>query len=172
MDSGSSVTAMSEELAQALRGQVGITQTALTQAFVGHARGVRSLGQECDIETQSSPLYLTIDTSWGPVRFAMPFIVLLGGSDVVIIGQKTLGEKLGIDVVAQLKTFVLKAQGRQDVAGMELTPRSVGEPNDAVVLRAATSVKAFVPGGDSPGDVDDEVTLILPSLQPMVYQDS
>ena len=109
MDSSSSVTAMSEELVQALRGQVGMAQTALTQAFVGHARVVTLLGQGCDIETQSCPLHLTIDTPWGPVPFTMPFIVLPGRGDVVIIGQKTLREKLGIDVMAQLKTSVLKA---------------------------------------------------------------
>ena len=49
MDSGSSITAMPEELVQALRGQAGMTQTALTQAFVEHARVATSLGQECDI---------------------------------------------------------------------------------------------------------------------------
>ena len=39
MDSGPSITAMSEELVRALRGQPGMTQTALTQAFVGYACG-------------------------------------------------------------------------------------------------------------------------------------
>ena len=105
---------MSEEVVQALRGQPGVTQTALTQAFVGHARVVTSLGQDCDIETQSCPLHLTIDTPWGPVRFSMLFIVLPGGGNVVIIGQKTLRDKLGIDAMAQLKASVLKAQGHQD----------------------------------------------------------
>ena len=33
-------------------------------------------------------------------------------------------------------------------------------------------VRAFVPGGDAPGDVDDEVTLILRSQRPMIFQDS
>ena len=33
------VTAMSEELVEALRRQPGMMQTTLTQAFVGHARG-------------------------------------------------------------------------------------------------------------------------------------
>ena len=70
-------------------------------------------------------------------------------------------EKLGIDVMAQLKPSVLKAQGRRDGAGMELTARSVGEPNDGAVLRAAMAVTAFVPGGDAPGDVNDEVALTL-----------
>ena len=64
MASRSSITAMSEELVQALREQVGMTQIALRQTFVGHARVVTSLGQECDIETQSCPLHLTIDTPW------------------------------------------------------------------------------------------------------------
>ena len=172
MGSGSSITAMSEELVHALRGQPGATQTALTQAFVGHARVVTSLGQECDLEMQSCPLHLTIDTPWGPVRFTMPFIVLSGGDDVVIIGQKALREKLGIDVMAQLKPSVLKAQGRQDGAEIELTARPVGEPNDGAVLRAAMAVTSSVPGGDAPGDVDDEVALTLPSQRPMISQDS
>ena len=111
MESGSGITAMSEELAETLRRQPGMMQTALTQAFVGHARVVTSLGQECDIVTQSCPLHLTIETPWGPVRFTMPFIVLPRGGDVVIIGQKILGEKLGIDVMAQLMASVLKAHG-------------------------------------------------------------
>ena len=91
---------------------------------------------------------------------------------MVIIGQKTLREKLGIDVMAQLKVSVLKAQGRRDVAGMELTARSVGEPNDGAVLRAAMAVTAFVLGGDAPGDVDDVVALTLPSQRPMIFQNS
>ena len=54
-------------------------QTALlTQAFVGHARVVTSLDQECDIVTQPCPLHPTIRTLWGPVRFTMPFVVLPG----------------------------------------------------------------------------------------------
>ena len=29
-----------------------------------------------------------------------------------------------------------------------------------------------MPGGDAPGDVDDEVALMLPSQRPMIFQDS
>ena len=68
MDSGSSIATMSEELVQALWGQPGMTQTALTQAFVAHARVVTSLGQECDIVTQTCPLHLKIGTPWGAVH--------------------------------------------------------------------------------------------------------
>ena len=49
IDSGSGITAMSEELVEALRRQPGMTQTALTRAFVGHARVVTSLGQELSL---------------------------------------------------------------------------------------------------------------------------
>ena len=45
MDSGSGITARSEELVESLQGQPGMTQTALTKAFVGHARVVTSLGR-------------------------------------------------------------------------------------------------------------------------------
>ena len=116
MDSGSGIAAISKELVEALQGQPGMTQTALTQACVWHTRVVTSLGQECDIETQSYLLHLTIEAPWGPVRFTMPFMVLPSGGDVVIIGQKTLRAKLGIDVMAQLKASVLKAQGCWDGA--------------------------------------------------------
>ena len=74
--------------------------------------------------------------------------------------------------MAQLKVSVLKAQRCQDGAGMELLARSVGDPNDGAVLRAAMAVTAFVPGGDAPGDVEDEVTLVLPSQRPIIFQDS
>ena len=33
------------------------------------------------------------------------------------------------------------------------------------------AVTAFVPGGDAPGDVDDEVALLLPPQRPMIFQD-
>ena len=46
MDSDSSITAMSEELVLALQRQLGVTQTALMQAFVGYARVVTLLSQE------------------------------------------------------------------------------------------------------------------------------
>ena len=94
--------------------------------------------------------------------------MLPGGGRCVIIGQKTLRDKLGTDVMAQLKASVLNACGRQYGAGVELTARVVVEPNAGAVLRAAMAVTAFGPGGDAPGDVDDDVTLELLSQRPMI----
>ena len=87
IDSCSGITAVSEALVEALRQQPGMTQTALAHAFVGHARMVTFLGQECDIVTQSCPLHPTIETPWRPVQLTMPFIVLPEEDDAVIIGQ-------------------------------------------------------------------------------------
>ena len=171
IDSGSGITARLEELVEAVQGQPGMTQAALTQAFFGHARMVTALDQECDIETQSCPLPLTIETPWGPVQFTMPFIVLPGGGDVVIIGQKMLREKLGIDVMAQPKASVLKAHGWQDNSWIEFTAVAVGEPHAGAVLREAMAVTAFGPGGDASGGVEDEVTLTLLSQRPMMFHD-
>ena len=61
---------------------------------------------------------------------------------------------------------------RQDDAEIELTARSVGEPTNGAELLAAMAGTAFVPGGDAPGDVDDDVALTLPSKRPMIFQDS
>ena len=79
-----------------------------------------SLAQDCDIVTQTCQIHLTIENPWGPVRFTMRSIVLPGGGAVFIIRQKTLGEKLGIDVMAQLKTSLLKAHGREDGPEMKI----------------------------------------------------
>ena len=78
MNSCSSITAMSEGLVQTLRGQPRRTKTALTQAFDGYARVATSLGQKCDIETQPYPLYLTIETPLGSVRYTIPSMFALG----------------------------------------------------------------------------------------------
>ena len=122
--------------------------------------------------TQSCPLHLAIETSSGPVRFTTPFIVLPEGGDVVIIGQQTLREKLGIDVMAQLKASVLKAHGLEDGPEIEITAGAVGEHNAGAVLRGAMAVTAFGPRGDAPGDADDDVTLTLLSQRSMMFQDS
>ena len=147
-------------------------QTALTQAFVGHARVVTSLGQECDTVMQSCPLHLTIETTWGPVLFTMQFIVLPGVGDVVIIWQKTLRRKLGIDVITQLKASVRKAHEREDGPEMEDTTGAVDEPNAGAVLRAAMAATAFGPGNGEPSDVVYDATLTLLSQRPMMFQDS
>ena len=91
---------------------------------------------------------------------------------MVIIGQTTLREKLGIDVMAELKASVLKVFGREDGPETEITSGAVGEPNAGAVLWTAMAITAFGPGGDAYGDVDDNVTLTPVSQRPIVFHDS
>ena len=53
---------------------------------------------------------------------------------------------------------------------METRADAVDEPNAGAVLRAAMAVTAFGPGGDAPGDVDDDVTRALLPQRPMMFQ--
>ena len=55
---------------------------------------------------------------------------------------------------------------------MEITAGAVDELNDDAVLLATIVVTALEPGGDAPGDVDDDVTLALLSQRPMMFQDA
>ena len=126
--------------------------------------------------TQSSPLHLTIETPLGPVRVTMPFIVLPGGGDVVVNGQKSLREKLEVEVMAQLKASlmasVLKAHERENDPEMEITAGVVGEPNAGALVRAAMAVTTFGPCGYTPGDVDDDIAQTLLSQRHMMFKDS
>ena len=81
-----------------------------------------------------------------------------------------MSEKLGIDVTAELKASVLNAHGRVEGPEREITAGAVGEPNAGAALRA--TVTAFGPGGEEPGEVDDDVTRTLLSQRPMMFQDS
>ena len=65
---------------------------------------------------------------------------------------------------------MLKAHRRED--GREITAGAAGEPNAGAVLRAAMAATAFGPGGDAPGDVDDDVALMVLSRRSMMFQDS
>ena len=161
---------MSGKLVEAVWGQSGMKKTALTQEFVGHARNLTSLGQESDIMNQSCWLHLTIQAPWGPVQYTNRFIMPTVGGDVVIIGQTTLREKLGVDTMTQLKLSVQEACARRHGAGMVLAARALGEPNAGSVLRAAMAVTAFGLSGVAPDDGDNNFTLMRPSQRPMIFQ--
>ena len=90
----------------------------------------------------------------------------------LLSGRRHLREKLGIDVMTQLKASVLKAHGREDGPTMEAAAGTVNEPNAGAVLRAAMAVTAFGLGGGAPGDVDDDATLTLLSQRPTMFQDA
>ena len=77
-DSGSGITAISEESVEALWKKPREVQAALTLAIVGLARVMTSSGKECAVEMQSCPLNKAIETPRENVRFTVLFIVLPG----------------------------------------------------------------------------------------------
>lgn len=48
----------------------------------------------------------------------------------------------------------------------------MSEPKAGAVRRAAITCRAFVPCGDVPGDIDNDITLTLPSQRRMILKDS
>ena len=71
-------------------------------------------GQEVVVRNQTRTLQVAIGTPWGPVVISTAFAVIPGTDSVLILGSKTLREKLGIDVMASLTG---KAQVVIDRAG-------------------------------------------------------
>ena len=67
---------------------------------------------------------------------------------------------------------MLNAHGRNYGSEMETTVGSAGEPNAGAVLRAVMAVTAFGPGGDAPGDVEDDVILTLLSQRLTMFKDA
>lgn len=51
-------------------------------------------------------MHLTVTSSWGDVRITLPFMMMPGQAGIVIIGDKTLKEMLGIHIMGQLNTTV------------------------------------------------------------------
>ena len=82
------------------------------------------------------------------------------------------GERNSASTSCAAQGLCTEGTRRQDGAGVDLTSRFMGEPNDGAVLRAAMAVTEFVPGGDVPGDEDDEVALTLPCQRSMIFLDS
>ena len=62
---------------------------------------------------------------------------------MVIIGQKTLREKNGLDVISKQNASVKKSRGREDGVELHITDGAVGEPDARDVLGMAIAITAF-----------------------------
>ena len=71
---------------------------------------------------------MTIGTPWDPVAISTAFSVIPGTDSVLILGSKTLCEKMGIDVMSSLEG---KAQGGD---------RSSGDMPEDIVSRGGMSL--------------------------------
>jgi len=66
LDSGSGVTAISEALLAEL--QQRVPDVKLDKPFDGKARVETATGDVRNVETETYPLHLNVQSSWGPVR--------------------------------------------------------------------------------------------------------
>ena len=72
------------------------------------------------------------------------------------------------DAARGIGTEACRRQGGVEVG---VTAHAMGEPNAGAVLWVAIAVTAFGPCVDAPGEVDDDVTLMLRSQRPMSLHD-
>ena len=91
---------------------------------------------------QIRTLHVAIGTPWGPVVISTAFAVISGTDSVLILGSKTLREKLGIDVMAYLKG---KAQGG-DRSSADM-PDDVGSRGGISLRRVAVTMKGMQAAG-------------------------
>ena len=127
LDSGSSITCLSERLAQ--RMEQRFRGKPLVHPCVKDMSVKLANGQKVVVRNQTSILQVAIGTPWGPVVISTAFAVIPGNDSELILGSKTLREKLGIDVMVSLKG---KAQGGD---------RSTGEMIEDVVSRGGIPLR-------------------------------
>ena len=109
LDSGSGVASISEELISKMTS--ASPGVSLVRPFQGSARVRNAFGKEQGITHETMPLLLTLAALWGRVRFQLPFVVLPGLGDLLIVGQVTLQEVLKVDVMGMLQQTVLEVRG-------------------------------------------------------------
>ena len=95
-------------------------------------------GRNVMVKNQTRTLQVAIGTPWGPVVISTAFAVIPGTYSVLILGSKTLREKLGIDVMASFKS---KAQGGDKLSGD--MPEDVGSRGGISLRRAAVTMKGM-----------------------------
>ena len=80
-------------------------------------------GRAVPIERQTCSLTAITMTPWGPVTIWLALAVLPGEDDLLILGSKTLREKLDIDVMRQLRDTAVASGGSP--RGTEPAPAEV-----------------------------------------------
>ena len=140
LDSGSGITCLSERLAQQM--EQHFRGERLVHPYVKEMYVQLANGQKVVVRNQIRTLQVAIGTPWGPVVISTVFAVIPGTDSVLILGSKTLREKLGIDVMASLKG---KAQGG-DRSSRDM-PENVGSRGGISLRRVAVTMKGMQAAG-------------------------
>ena len=136
LDLGSGITCLSERLAQQteqnLRGE-RLVHPCVKEMFVQLANGQNGV-----VRNQTRILQVTIGTPSGLMAISTAFAVITGTDSVLVLGSKTLREKLGIDITASLKD---KAQSGD--RSSEDKPEDVGSRGEISLRRVAVTMKGI-----------------------------
>ena len=162
LDTGAGVTAISEALLDDIRTRM--PGRKLIEPAAHKVRVETATGEVRVVETQTTPMQLTVESSLGPVNFTIPFVVLPGTSKLVILGQKTLKAVLGINI-RELYHDELRRRWR-NAHGMsaELPPL------EEVPSRLQLTVEAFWGSlGTEEEEEQDEITTELVEQGPRMF---
>ena len=136
LDSGLGITCLSERLAQQM--EQNFQGERLVHPRVKEMSVQLAEGQTVVVMNQTRTLHVAIGTPWGPVVISFAFAVIPGTDSVLILGSKTLREKMGIDVMASLKS---KAQGGDRSSGD--MPEDVSSRGGISLRRVAVTMKGM-----------------------------
>ena len=143
LDSGAGVTALSAGVLRKL--EAAFPGVSLVENTAASYPVKTVTGTVEHITEKTRPLRVAMHTTWGTVVIVLPFAIMPGDDDKVIIGAPTLA-KLGIDVYQNLGKV---AQERRDmhISGIET-------PDFCAARRVTVSVDAFArqPEPDPPDE--------------------
>ena len=145
LDNGAGISCVSEVTVCAL--QKRFPGVDVAQPFYGEQHQVvLADGRAAPIGWQTCSLTATIMTPWAPVTIRLALAVMPGENDSLIIGSKTLREKLSIDVMKQLRDTAAVSGGgasSTDRASAEVAampPEVIGVRRMAVTMKAMQQV--------------------------------
>ena len=156
VDSGSVSTAMTENRVEALWGQPGVVNTALTETLIGYAMRVRwrrwawSEKSRCTIVSallEDQNFMGTISVNYDVYR--APW-----GKGSCYYRAENAERELH-------HRHHAAAEGPCTGAAYEHRARAVGQPNPGDFLPAAMAITTFAPGVHAPSDVDSNVTRLI-----------
>ena len=135
-------------------------------------------GRAVPIERQTCSLTATIMTPWAPVTIRLALAVMRGKYDLLILGSKTLREKLSIDVMKQLRDTAAGSGGgasRTEHAPAEvltMPPEEIGVRSVAVIIEAMQQVAHIEVETAGETDGFKDVLLDMVSKMMMGFGDS
>lgn len=130
-------------------------------------------GRNVGVTLQTVPMDLTSTSACGDMHITLPFLIMTGNADFVIVGTKTLRENLDIDVMRQLKERLLREEGGDM---LDLVPERVQVWERGTQLRTRQRVQVL--GATLPGaaehtaggsDEPDDGTVAMVRHEPSNY---